>query len=83
MLVTPVSDYDTRIIREDLIRLGAVIDWQKNSIYVSNVKVRVTPDGKSKESRSARTKPQGIPDFLAMFSNGFGKEVCEELPPAY
>jgi len=57
MLVTPVSDYDILISMDDLIRLGAVIDCQKNSIYFSKYKVRVTCDGKSRESRSAMTKP--------------------------
>jgi len=32
MLVTPVSDYDILMSMDDLIRLGAVIDCQKNSI---------------------------------------------------
>jgi len=32
MLVTPVSDYDILISMDDLLRLGAVIDCQKNSI---------------------------------------------------
>ena len=59
MLVTPVSDYDM-LIGMDLIRLGAVIDCQKNSIYFSMYKVRVTCDGKSRESRSAMTKPQEV-----------------------
>ena len=27
------------------------------------------------------TKPQEVPDFLAMFPNVFVKEVTEELPP--
>ena len=35
MLVTPVSDYDILISMDDLIKLGAVIDCQKNSIYFS------------------------------------------------
>jgi len=48
MLVTPVSDYDILISMDDLIRLGAVIDCQKNSIYFSKYKVRVTGDGKSR-----------------------------------
>jgi len=50
MLVTPVSDYDILISMDNLIRLGAVIDCQKNSIYFSKYKVRVTCDGKSRES---------------------------------
>jgi len=36
---------------------------------------------KSRESRSAMTKPQEVPDFLAMFPKVFVKEVPEELPP--
>jgi len=82
MLVTPVSDYDILINIDDLIRLGAVIHCQKNSIYFSKYKVRVTCDGKSRESRSAMTKPQEVPDFLSMFPKVFVKEVPEELPPA-
>ena len=66
---------------DGLIRLGEVIDCQKNSIYFSKYKVRVTCDGKSRESRSAMTKPQEVSDFLAMFPKVFVKEVPEELPP--
>jgi len=80
MLVKPVSEYDILISMDDLIRLGAVIDCQKNSIYFSKYKVRVTCDGKSRESRSAMTKPQEVPDFLAMFPKVFVKEVPVELP---
>ena len=82
MLVTPVSDYDILISMDDLIRLGAVIDCQQNSTYSSKDKVRVTRDRKSRESRSAMTKPQEVPDFLAMFPKVFVKSVHEELPPA-
>jgi len=82
MLVTPVSDYDILISMDNLIRLGAVIDCQKNSIFFSKYKVRVTSDGKSRDSRSAMTKPQEVPDFLAMFPEVFVKDVQEELPPA-
>jgi len=81
MLVTPVSAYDMLISIDDLIRLGAVMDCQKNSIYFSKYKVRVTCDGKSRESRSAMANPQGVPDFLAMFPNVFVKVVGEALPP--
>jgi len=81
MLVTPVSDYDILISIDDLIRLGVVIDCQKNSISFSKYKVRVTCDGKSRESRSAMTKPQEVQDFLGMFPKVFVKEVPEELPP--
>jgi len=83
MLVIPVSYYDILISMDDLIRLGVVIDCQKNSIYFAKYKVRVTCDGKSKKSRSAMTKPQEVPDFLAMFPKVFVKEVHEELPPAH
>jgi len=81
MLVTLVSDYDILISMDDLITLGAVIDCQKNSIYFSKYKVRVNGDGKFRESRSAMTKPQEVPDFLAMFPEVFVKEVSEKLPP--
>jgi len=80
MLVTPVSDYNILISMDDLIRLGAVIDCQKNSIYFSKYKVRVTCEGKSRESRLAMTNPQEVLDFLAMFPKVFVKEVPEELP---
>jgi len=83
MLVTPVSDYDILISMDDLITRGAVIDCQKNRIYFSKYKVRVTCDRKSRESRSPMTKPQEVPDFLAMFPKVFVKEVPEELPPVH
>jgi len=51
MLVTPISDYDILISMDDLIRLGAVINCQNNSIYFSKYKVRVTCDRKSREFR--------------------------------
>jgi len=82
MLVTPLSDYDILISMDDLIWLGAVIDCQKNSIYFSKYKFRVTCDGKSREYRSAMKKPLEVPDFVAMFPKVFVKEVPEELPPA-
>jgi len=66
---------------DHVIRLGAIIDCQKNSIYFCKYKVRVTCDGKSRDSRSAMTKPQEVPDFLAIFPKVFVKEVPEELPP--
>jgi len=66
---------------DDLIKLGAVIDFQKNSIYFSNYKVRVTVDGKSRESRSAMTKLQEVPEFLAICPELFVKDVSQELPP--
>jgi len=77
----PVSDYDILISMDDLIKLGAVIDCQRNSIYFSKYKVRVTCDGKSRESRSAMTKPPEVPDFLVMFPKVFVKDVPEKLPP--
>jgi len=83
MLVTPVSDYDMLISMDDLIKPGAVIDCQKKRIYFSKFKVRVTWDGKSRDSRSAMTKPQEVPDLLAMFPKVFVKEVPEKLPPVH
>jgi len=83
ILVTPVSDYDILISIDDLIRLGAVIACQKNSFYFSKYEVRVTCDGKSRESRSAMIKPQEVPEFLALFPKVLVKEVAEELPPAH
>ena len=80
MLVKPVSDNQILISMDNLIKLGAVIDCQKNSIYFSKCNVRVTCDGKSRESRSAMTKPQEVPDFLAMFPKVFVKQVPEKLP---
>ena len=79
MLVMPVPDYDILISMDDLITLGVVIDCQKNSNYYSKYKVRVTCDGKSRESRSAMTKPQEVPDFLVMFPKVFVKEGPEEV----
>jgi len=38
MLVMPVSNYDILICMDDLIRLGAVINCQKNSISFSSTK---------------------------------------------
>jgi len=35
MIVTPVSDHDILISMDDLIRLGAIIDCQTNSVYFS------------------------------------------------
>jgi len=82
MLVTPVSDYDIFISMDDLGGVGAVINCQKNSIYSSKFKIRLTWDGKLKESISAITKSQEVPDSLAMFPKVFVKEVHEELLPA-
>jgi hypothetical protein len=82
MMVTPVSDYDVLLSMDDLSRLGAVIDCQKNSIYFADHKVRVTCDGKSRQPRSAMTKPEDIPDIIGQFPKVFVKEVPEELPPA-
>jgi len=61
VLVLPVSDYDILISMDNLIKLGAVIDCQKNSIYLSKYKVRVTCDRECRESRSAITKLQEVP----------------------
>ena len=39
MLVAPVADYDILISMDDLMKLGAVIECQKNSISFSKYKV--------------------------------------------
>jgi len=83
MLVMPVSDYDILISMHDLIRLGALIDCQKISLYFSKYKVSVTCDRTSGESRSAMTKPQEVPNFLAIFPKVFVKDVSQELPPLH
>jgi len=83
MLVPLVSDYDIQISMDDLISLGAVIDCKRNSMYFSKYKVRVTCDGKSRESGSAITQPQEVQDFLAIFPEVFVKERLEELPPVH
>jgi len=80
MLVMPVSAYDMLISIDDLIRLEAVMDCQKNTIYFSKYKVRVSCDGNSRQSRLAMTKPQEVPDFRAIFPNVFVKVVREALP---
>jgi len=59
MLVMPVTDYDILISMDELISLGAVINCQKNSIYFSKYKVRVTCDGKSTESRFSHDEATG------------------------
>ena len=41
MMRTPVSDYDMLLSMDDLMRMGAVIDCQKNSIHFPKYKVRV------------------------------------------
>ena len=39
MMITPVSDYDILLSMDDLTKMGAVIDCQKNSIYFPKYKV--------------------------------------------
>ena len=53
MMITPVSDYDVLLSMDDLIRMGAVMTSQKNSIYFPSHKVRVNCSGKSIQPRSA------------------------------
>ena len=81
MMVTPVSDYDVLLSMDDLIKLGAVIDCKKNSIYFADHKVRVTCEARTTQPRSAMAIPEKVPDFPHMFSKVFVKEVPEELPP--
>ena len=81
MMVTPVSDYDVLLSIDDLIKLGAVIDSKKNTIYFADHKVRVTCEAKSTQPRSAMAIPEEVPDFPEMFPKVFVKEVPEELPP--
>ena len=83
MMVTSVSDYDVLLSMDDLIKLGAVIDSRKNSIYFLDHKVRVTCEAKSTQPRSAIAIPEAVPDFPAMFPKVFVKEVPEELPPLH
>ena len=56
MMITPVSDYDILLSMDDLMRIGAVIDCQKNSIYIPKYKVRVHSNGNSPHQRSAMTR---------------------------
>ena len=81
MMIKPVSDYDILLGIDDLTRMGAVIDCQKNSIYFPKYKVRVHCNGTSAHQGSAMTRVQEAPDFLAMFSEGFVKELPEDMPP--
>ena len=81
MMITPVSDYDILLSMNDLTRLGAVIDCQKNSIYFPKYKVRVHCNGNSAHQRSAMTRAQEVPDFPAMFPEVFVKELLEDMPP--
>ena len=81
MMITPVSDYDILLSMDDLTRMGAVIDCQKNSIYFPKYKVRVHCNGNSAYQRSAITKAQEAPDFLAMFREVFVKELPQDMPP--
>ena len=41
MMITPVSDYDILLSMDDLTRMGAVIDCQKNSIYFPKYNVTI------------------------------------------
>ena len=81
MMITPVSDYDIHLSMDDLTRMGAVIDCQKNRIYFPKYKVRIHCNGNSAHERSAMTKAQKAPDFPAMFPEGFVKELPEDMPP--
>ena len=62
MMITPVSDYDIFLIMDDLTRMGAVIDCQKNSIYFPKYQLRVHCNGNSAHQRSPMTRAQEVPD---------------------
>ena len=81
MMITPVSNYDILISVDDLTRMGAVIDCQKNTIYFPKYKIRVHCNGNSAHERSAMTRAQEAPDFPAMFPEVFVKELPEDMPP--
>ena len=81
MMITPVSDYDILLSMDDLTRMGAVIDCQKNSIYFPKYKVRVHCNGNSTHQRSVMTRPQEVPDFPARFPEVFLKKLQADMPP--
>ena len=80
-MITPVSDYNILLSMDDLTRMEAVIDCQKNSIYFPKYKVRVHCNGNSTHQSSAMTKAQEVPDFPALFPEVFVKELPEDMPP--
>ena len=81
MMITPVADYDILLSMDDLTRMLAVIDRQKNSIYFPKYKVRVHCNGNSAHQRSTMTRAQGAPDFPAKFPEVVVKELLEDMPP--
>ena len=81
MMITLVSDYDILLSMDDLTRMGAVIDCQKNSIYFPKYKVRVDCNGNSAHQRSAMTRAQEVANFPARFPEVFVKELPEDMPP--
>ena len=81
MMITPVSDYDILLSMDNLTRMGAVIDCQKNNIYFLQYKVRVHCNGNSADQRSTMTKAQEVPDFPAMFPEVFDKKLPEDMLP--
>ena len=81
MMITPVSDYDILLSMDDLMRMRAVIDCPKNSIYFPKYKLRVHCKGNSAHQRSAMTGAQEVPDFPAMFPQVFVKELPEDMRP--
>ena len=81
MMITAVSDYDILLSMDDLTRMGAVIDCQKNGTYFPKYKVGVHCNGNSAHQRSAMIKAQEVPDFPALFPEVFVKELLEDMPP--
>ena len=81
MMITPVSDYDILLSIDNLTRMRAVIDCQKNSIYFPKYKVRVYCNENSAHQRSTMTKTQEVPDFPAMFQEVFIRKLPEDKLP--
>ena len=66
MMITPVSDYDILLSMDDLTRMGAVIDCQKNSIFFPKYKVRVHCNGNSAKLLALYLPP---PTFYSLLSH--------------
>ena len=81
MMITPVSDYDILLSMDNLTRMGAVIDCQKNSIYFPKYKVRGHCNGNSAHQRSAMTRAKEVPNFSDIFPAVFVKERPEDMLP--
>ena len=80
MIITPALDYDILLSMDDLTRMQAVIDCQKNSIYFPKYQVRVHCNGNSTYQRSAMTLAQEVPHFPGLFPQVFVKELPDDMP---